>query len=161
MLPFAPDGERVFRCVHAIQLAQGQPIGKPLHRERLAGWLSHVKHFVPMLRAAMPVRIGPSRPTRQFLSKWREHRGLTQQQLADRIETGKDQISRWENGKRGMSAEVLNALAEALQIEPADLFRDPDMPSADELLRSATPEQRRLAIDLVERIVRPTAGTRR
>jgi transcriptional regulator with XRE-family HTH domain len=101
----------------------------------------------------MVARIGPRRPFRQYLKEWRETRGLTQQQLADRLETGKDQISRWENGKRGMGAEVIAALSEALQLEPGDLFRDPAVPSADELLRKATPEERRLAIDLVLRVV--------
>lgn len=107
-----------------------------------------------MLRPDMVARIGPKRPHRQYLREWREFRGLTQQQLADRLETGKDQISRWESGKRGMSLEVVDALCEAIAIEPGDLFRDPATPSADELLRAATPEQRRLAIDLVSRILR-------
>lgn len=102
----------------------------------------------------MVARIGPRRPFRQYLKEWREKRSLTQQQLADRLETGKDQISRWESGKRGMSAEVIAALCEALQLsDPGDLFRDPDTPSADELLKNATPEERTLAIDLVQRIV--------
>lgn len=101
----------------------------------------------------MVARIGPRRPFRQYLKEWRELRGLTQQQLADRVETGKDQVSRWESGKRGMGAEVIAALSEALRLEPGDLFRDPAVPSADELLRDATPEQRRLAIDLVQRVV--------
>ena len=98
----------------------------------------------------MVTRIGPKQPFRHYLKEWREKRDLTQQQLADRLETGKDQISRWESGKRGMSAEVVAALAEALQIEPSDIFRDPSMPSADELLRHATPDQRRLAFQLIE-----------
>lgn len=98
----------------------------------------------------MVTRIGPKQPFRHYLKEWRDERGLTQQQLADRVDTGKDQISRWESGKRGMSAEVVGALAEALQIEPSDLFRDPNQPSADELLRDATPEQRRLAFQLIE-----------
>jgi transcriptional regulator with XRE-family HTH domain len=101
----------------------------------------------------MVARIGPRRPFRHYLREWREHRGLTQQQLADRLDTGKDQISRWESGKRGMGAEVIAALSEALQLDPGDLVRDPKIPSADELLRNATPEQRSLAIDLVQRIV--------
>lgn len=101
----------------------------------------------------MVARIGPRRPFRQYLKEWRELRGLTQQQLADRLETGKDQVSRWESGKRGMGDKVIAALSEALSLEPGDLFRDPAVPSADELLRKATPEERQLAIDLVQRVL--------
>lgn len=102
----------------------------------------------------MVARIGPREPFRHYLREWREYRHLTQQQLADRLDTGKDQISRWESGKRGMSAEVIAALSEALDITPADLFRDPNQPSADELLRAATPEQRRQAFTVIEALLR-------
>jgi transcriptional regulator with XRE-family HTH domain len=108
---------------------------------------------------SMVARIGPKRPRRQYLAQWRELRGLTQQQLADRVDTGKDQISRWESGKRGMSAGVIEALADALLIEPGDLFRDPATPSADELLRGKPPELRQQAISVIEALIR--TGTRR
>lgn len=102
----------------------------------------------------MIARIGPKRPRRQYLSDWRETRGLTQQQLAERVDTGKDQISRWESGKRGMSAGVIEALEEALQLEPGDLFRDPKQPSVDELLRNATPEQRQQVLSVVAALLK-------
>ena len=102
----------------------------------------------------MIARIGPKRPRRQYLAEWRDSRGLTQQQLADRVATGKDQISRWESGKRGMSAGVIEALEEALQLEPGDLFRDPAKPSVDELLRDASPEERRRVFSVVQAMLK-------
>lgn len=107
-----------------------------------------------MIRVDMVTRIGPKQPRRQYLRQWRDHRGLTQQQLADRLDTDKGQISNWESGKRGMSAGVLQALAEALDIEEGYLFRDPACPSADELLRRASPEQRAQAISVIEALLR-------
>jgi transcriptional regulator with XRE-family HTH domain len=104
--------------------------------------------------SAMVTRIGPKRPRRLYLQAWRETRGLTQQQLAERVESGKDQISRWESGKRGMSAGVIAALEEALQLEPGDLFRDPATPSVDELLRKATPEQRQQVLSVVAALLK-------
>jgi len=99
---------------------------------------------------------------RHYLREWREAKRLTQQQLADRLPigedgkpTGKDQISRWERNQRGMTMDVQAALAEALGLDsPADLFRDPSMPSADELLRKATPEQRRQAFFFIETLLK-------
>ena len=47
---------------------------------------------------------------------WREYRGLTQQQLADRIGISKPYLSQLETGKRTGTAEVLSAIAEALNV---------------------------------------------
>lgn len=91
----------------------------------------------------MIARIRSSRPFRHYLKEWRIARGKTQQQLADLLETSKGQISNWESQRRGMTMEVQAALAFALNIEPGDLYRDPAQPSADELMKSATPEKRR------------------
>jgi transcriptional regulator with XRE-family HTH domain len=101
----------------------------------------------------MPARILPHDAKPNFLKKWRDLRNLSQDELAERVGTGKDQISRWENGKRGMTFAVLHALAEARKIAPNDLFRDPDAPSADALLRGASPENWKLAIDMIKVIL--------
>lgn len=101
----------------------------------------------------MVARIGPKQPRRNFLAKWRAKKQLTQEQLADRLGTYKGQISNWESNKRAMSWAVVMALAEALEIEPMDLFRDPDRPSADELLRDADPKVFVEAIEIIKVLV--------
>lgn len=78
---------------------------------------------------------------------------MTQEQLAERVGTYKGQISNWENGNRSLSFDVLSALAEALNIEPMDIFRDPKRPSADELLRDAPPSVHAQVIDLIKVLV--------
>ncbi|MCZ8100737.1 MAG: helix-turn-helix transcriptional regulator [Burkholderiales bacterium] len=85
-----------------------------------------------------------------FLREWREHRGLTQDQLAQRVGRSKGQISGWESGSRGLRQSVAAELAVALGISINDLYRDPIAPSADELLRNAPAEVRELAIDLIK-----------
>lgn len=102
----------------------------------------------------MVTRIGPKMPFRHFLKAWRLSKGLTQEMLAERLNTSKGQISNWENYKKDMTANVVAALAEALGIEPADIFRDPEAPSADLLLATATPEQRRLAMEMIKAILK-------
>lgn len=101
----------------------------------------------------MIARIGPKKPRRNFLAQWRKDRELTQEQLAERVGTYKGQISNWENGNRSLSFDVLSALAEALNIEPMDIFRDPKRPSADELLRDAPPAVHAQVIDLIKVLV--------
>lgn len=99
-------------------------------------------------------RIGPTNPTRHFLKDWRIEKSLTQQQLADRLDTSKDQVSRFENYKRKMTLDAAAAFAEALGIDTLAIFRDPQQPSADELLRNATPEQRRQAFAILETLLK-------
>ena len=64
-----------------------------------------------------------------FLKQWRQHRGLTQGRLADRVGLSTPFISEMERGIKGYSQDTLEALAEALMCEPADLLmRDPTSP---------------------------------
>jgi transcriptional regulator with XRE-family HTH domain len=59
---------------------------------------------------------------RTFIRQWREHRGLTLEQLAERVDRSTGSLSMLERGERGYSQEGLEALAEALQTDPASLL---------------------------------------
>ena len=72
-----------------------------------------------------PTRIGPKKPFRVYLKEWREHCGLTQQQLADRLETHKGTISRWEGKSRQLELQTVVAICEALGIPPGAIFHTP------------------------------------
>lgn len=102
----------------------------------------------------MPARIGPRRPFRLYVAEWREDKGLTQQQLADRMGTSDVTISRWETGKRRPDMDAQAAIAEALGIEPIDLLRHPAQQSADALLRGQPPEVIDQAMNLIRAIRR-------
>jgi len=72
-------------------------------------------------------------PSRQriFLKEWRRHRALTQEQLADRVGIDRTIVSKIENGKLDYHQAFLEAAADALRCEPADLLvRDPTAPQA-------------------------------
>lgn len=99
-------------------------------------------------------RIGPKRKRRVFLAAWRDHRGLTQKQLGERLGVTDMTVSRWETGGALLNTSVMAALAEALDIEPQDLFRSPTQPSADALLRDQSPEVIDQAIRLIQAIRR-------
>lgn len=102
----------------------------------------------------MPIRIGPKKPFRLFIAEWREAKGLTQEQLAQRLGTSDVTVSRWETRKRQPDLNAQAALAEALDIEVFDLRRHPDQPSADALLRHQPIEIQEQAIRLIKAIVR-------
>ena len=112
----------------------------------MPGWLCDV--------AAMPPRIGPRRPLRLYIAEWREHCRLTQEQLGQRLGTSGVTVSRWETGKRQPNLDAQAAIAEALGIDPFDLRRHPNQPSADALLRDQSPEVRDQAMKLIAAICR-------
>ena len=73
----------------------------------------------------MSRRIGhrPKRARRQtFLRQWREYRNLTQDDLAERLETSKASISRIEAGQQAYTQDFLEACADALRTDPASLL---------------------------------------
>src|SRR4051794_12506930 len=102
----------------------------------------------------MPPRIGPKRVLRLYLAEWRENRGLTQQQLGDRLGVSDVTVSRWETRARQPDLSAQEAIAEALGIESVDLRRHPAQPSADALLRGQPPEVIDQAMKLIMAIRR-------
>lgn len=104
----------------------------------------------------MPARIGPRKPPRVFIAEWREHVGLTQEQLAQRLDTTGVTVSRWETGKRRPNIDALAAIAHALgpNILLSDLYRPPSQVSADALLRDQPKEVVEQAIRLIQAIRR-------
>ena len=106
-------------------------------------------------------RVGnPKNRRPHFIREWREFRGLTQEQLADRLGTTKANISRVENRRQGYTQDFLEACADALMTEPASLLiRDPSKPEAIySIWEQAKPGQRRQIIDIARTI---TSGGRR
>jgi transcriptional regulator with XRE-family HTH domain len=66
---------------------------------------------------------------RHFIREWRKHRGLTQEQLAERIGIGRSYLTKIERGDRRWDQPFLEAAADALRCEPQDiLVRDPTDP---------------------------------
>lgn len=114
--------------------------------------------------APVPRRIFPRRHPRLFLREWRDHFGLTQTQVGNRIGPSgvtAATVARWEawaaeggGEERQPGINALAAYAEALGIPPADLYRHPDRPSADDLLRGQPAEVVDYAIRMIKGIRR-------
>jgi transcriptional regulator with XRE-family HTH domain len=107
----------------------------------------------------MPKRIAFQKPRarrRTFFKEWRVHRGLSQEQLADRLETSVASISRIEKGSQPYTQDVLEALAEALMTDPASLLmRNPDDPEAMwSIWEQAKKGERQLIEELARSVVK-------
>lgn len=102
----------------------------------------------------MPVRIGPKKQRRIFLAAWREHRHLTQEQLALRLGTTTMTVSRWERQVTQMNTDTMDAVAEALggNLEAEDLYHHPDRPTPNQLLRDQPQDIQDQALSIIRAI---------
>ncbi len=65
-------------------------------------------------------------PFRHHLRKWREFRGLTQDDLAMLVDTSPNEIADYEAGERSIRLEMQFRLMEALGITAAQFFEPPE-----------------------------------
>jgi transcriptional regulator with XRE-family HTH domain len=95
----------------------------------------------------------PRDPERNFLKAWREHRRMTQVQLAEKVDTTGAVISLLESGDRRLSDKWLRRIAPALGIPVGYLLEQhPDNVRADILeIWAEIPEDRReQALDVLK-----------
>jgi transcriptional regulator with XRE-family HTH domain len=93
---------------------------------------------------------------RLFLKEWRRHRGYTQERLAEMVGLSKPYISQLERGERQYNQDLLEAFAEALSCEPADLMmRDPSDPEGLwSIYEGLSPVERRQVVEIAKTIKR-------
>jgi len=94
------------------------------------------------------------RPT--FVREWRQLRGLTLQQLALQIGITHASLSRIERGLQPYSQPLLEAIAEALQTEPAFLLmRNPADPDGIwSVWDRAKPGERRQIVEIAKTLIK-------
>lgn len=96
-----------------------------------------------------------TRPNR--IAEWREARGLTQEELAERCDTTHATISRLERGARQLSEKWLRLIGRALRVPMADLLVAEEQQALDQaveisrdILSTLSPEQRRQWLEIGE-----------
>ncbi|WP_428247248.1 helix-turn-helix domain-containing protein [Ferrovibrio sp.] len=91
---------------------------------------------------------------RNRLRDLRLDRGLTQEELAEKLGTTKQHLGRLENSKSRLSTEWIERLAEALQCHPLELLEDtvpavtPDEKAVLELYRGLAEADRRAFLQI-------------
>lgn len=93
---------------------------------------------------------------RHFIKEWRKARGLTQEQLAERIGVTKSYVSKIEANKRRYDQPFLEAAAEVLRASPADLImRDPlDPEGIWSIWDTLAPTERRQVVEIAKTLKR-------
>ena len=68
---------------------------------------------------------------RHYIKEWRKYRGLTQEQLAERIGIARSYLTKIERGARRYDQPFLEAAAEALRCDAGDIItRNPSDPES-------------------------------
>lgn len=95
-------------------------------------------------------RIGPRKAFKHFIREWMDYKNVNQEALAGRLEVESSTISKLMTGRQRMSDKWLVGIATALDVEVADLFRDPLRPTRDELLAGLDDEQVQKVIQIID-----------
>lgn len=102
----------------------------------------------------MVTRIRKGAKRHVYLREWRKHKDVKAERLAERLEIERESYYRLEREPRKLSLGEVVELADALGIEPQQLFGPPEAPeSLDLIIQEAPQEQRDMALDIVKRLV--------
>ena len=96
------------------------------------------------------------RRRKTYIKEWRSHRGLTQEQLAERVGMSSGNVSLIERSLQNYTQETLEAFADALQCEPADLLiRSPGDPDGIwSVWDQAKPGERRQIVEIAKTLLK-------
>lgn len=88
---------------------------------------------------------------KNYIREWRDHRGLSQEQLAGRVERSQETITRLENLRTDPSLSLLAAIAYALQCETEDLINGPPgyKHKIKEEIEALQPDTQRQALTII------------
>lgn len=102
----------------------------------------------------MVTRIRQGSRPHLYISEHRVSRGLTVEALAGRVGVARETIWRWENEQHRLNPSKIAQLADALGVEPEELWRLPQRASLDALLKDAPDDLHETALDIVRRLTR-------
>lgn len=96
---------------------------------------------VPLARRAydtgMVTRIRKGGKRRLFLTEWRDSKDVSAERLAERLDVTRQTIHRWEKEQWRLDPQKIAAYANALDLEPEDLWRLPSTRSLDGMIAAA------------------------
>ncbi len=100
------------------------------------------------------MRIRKRAKRRLFLKEHREAKGVSTPELAERLGITRVGVYRQEREPRRVNSEKQAAWAEALGVQPEELWRRPGRPSLDAMIEAAPKKVQDMAVDIVKRLIR-------
>lgn len=90
-----------------------------------------------------------------FLTEWFQYRKVNDEKVALALGIDRTAVWKWRQDQNRLDPEKMRQLAAVLDCEPEDLWRHPDEPSADAILKGASPKDRARALGVLKRLVQP------
>jgi DNA-binding XRE family transcriptional regulator len=116
------------------------------------------RNMEPGYVAEMVTRIHKGVKRRLFLKEHRKAKQMTAETMGGRLGLERESVHRLERYPERVTWEKQCAYAEALDIEPEELWQRPGTPSLDALARAAPEETRAMAVEMAADILRRMAG---
>lgn len=77
-----------------------------------------------------PWQYAPMAKQKHYIKEWRKHRGMTQDEFGELVGVDRSYVSKIETGKQRYDQPFLEAAAQILKVQPAELLsrapKDPD-----------------------------------
>lgn len=88
-----------------------------------------------------------------YIDEWFAARGLNDEKVGNRLDKDRATIFRWRKEQHRLNPGKIAELASALDIEPEELWRPPDLgPSLDVMVKDSPPETQAMIADVVRRM---------
>jgi transcriptional regulator with XRE-family HTH domain len=97
----------------------------------------------------MVTKIHGRRRGHLFIQERMEACGLSDEKLAGRLGVARETVTRWRNQQHRLNPEKIAAIADALGLEPEELWRPPARPSVDAALKGASDDMVQRAAEMV------------
>lgn len=97
----------------------------------------------------MATRIGQRRRAHLYIDEWFAHRGLNDEKVGARLGLDRTTVWKWRKNQSRLDPAKMDALAEALDIEPHELYRPPTSPSLDAIAKDYPDDLKQKAAEIV------------
>lgn len=84
-----------------------------------------------------------------YIAEWMKELGLTDEKLAERMETSRVTVWRWRTEQHRLNPKKIAALALAMDLAPEAFWRLPGRPSLDAIVRDSPDDVVKKAADVV------------
>jgi transcriptional regulator with XRE-family HTH domain len=103
-------------------------------------------------KMAIP-RIGQRRKAHLYIKEWLDHRALSDERAAGRLGVSRETVWKWRTQPHRLTTDKMAALASILDIEPEELYRPPNHPSLDAMVKGQPDDVQAMAADIVRRLI--------
>jgi transcriptional regulator with XRE-family HTH domain len=97
----------------------------------------------------MATRIGQRRKAHLYIDEWFEFRGLNDERVGERLGIDRTTVWKWRKNPSRLDPSKMDALAEALDIETPQLYRPPNVPSLDSIVKDYPDDLKQKAAEIV------------